>query len=396
MAYSNLVLAISIASFAVQQFNNLIPDFIITWVLRSLLAKAVASGIPPAPRIGFFTEAEAKRYLLGLLSWIWGTCIAGAVQGKMLILLTFYPTWNRPILDILFTGLVIGAGTDGVNSVLKFAQYAKQAKGSQAGSEVAHEAGLLPLGGADAAPPLPVCPPSADIDYGKFRFNRKNDPNPLLLHNAVLQPIFWGNYWQTGAAPTKGQIMDALNQIASPPYFSGLTQYCINIPTVLPGLEFTDPPPDPDGVNLFDDGDVQDAINMWAFRHQISIANTDQHLFIILVPPGLKDVHNDFARHSIMGGAPLHYAWISAFSSDSGNDGSLDAYTVNLSHELVEACTNPENTGWTGDVNTTCSGKPGWCEIADFQDCEASTGLSAGVLVQSYWSNRDKRCIIPR
>src|SRR5262249_3874592 len=79
----------------------------------------------------------------------------------------------------------------------------------------------------------------------------------------------------------------------------------------------------------------------------------------------------------------VHYAWFA-------NSGRLGQITGIMSHEAVEAATDPEGTGFLG-VEGTCTGA-GWCEIADI--C-GSTGVMNGVTVQSYWSNRTGSCIVP-
>jgi hypothetical protein len=70
----------------------------------------------------------------------------------------------------------------------------------------------------------------------------------------------------------------------------------------------------------------------------------------------------------------------------------LDSFSEIFSHELVEACTDPEGTGWT---STTACGvnHSGWCEIGDV--CEGNAARVNGVLVQRYWSNTDNQCVIP-
>jgi hypothetical protein len=73
------------------------------------------------------------------------------------------------------------------------------------------------------------------------------------------------------------------------------------------------------------------------------------------------------------------------------NDGALNNNTSIpriFSHELVEACTDPEGDAWQiNPVNST-----NWNEIGDA--CSSTTVLN-GVLVQSYWSQFDHACVIP-
>ncbi|MDQ1749685.1 MAG: hypothetical protein QOE71_741, partial [Pseudonocardiales bacterium] len=59
-----------------------------------------------------------------------------------------------------------------------------------------------------------------------------------------------------------------------------------------------------------------------------------------------------------------------------------------FSHELAEACSDPEGNG----VQVNPTNNTNWNEIGDV--C-SSTGLLNGVTVQSYWSQRDQACVIP-
>ena len=106
----------------------------------------------------------------------------------------------------------------------------------------------------------------------------------------------------------------------------------------------------------------------------------------MIVPAGIHSGEGNLdGAHSYdqRQGQRIHFIW----TADSAN---VDSATAILSHELVEAVTDPEGTGFLG-VAGTCH-QHGWCEIADI--C-GSTGLINGVTVQSYWSNRTRNCIIP-
>src|SRR6266487_3707025 len=61
-----------------------------------------------------------------------------------------------------------------------------------------------------------------------------------------------------------------------------------------------------------------------------------------------------------------------------------------FSHELAEACTDPEGSAILGTTGT-CS-RDGWCEIGDV--CEGVNTIINGVTVQKYWSQRDRACIV--
>ena len=69
---------------------------------------------------------------------------------------------------------------------------------------------------------------------------------------------------------------------------------------------------------------------------------------MIIVPPGVG-----FSEAGVCGthGYPGDYDFPADYDVAWGgfvpNDGNLDTITVSLSHELVEACTDPEDDGWT-------------------------------------------------
>ena len=72
------------------------------------------------------------------------------------------------------------------------------------------------------------------------------------------------------------------------------------------------------------------------------------------------------------------------------NDGNMDTVTSTFSHELVEAATDPEGNG----VQVQHAPTGSWNEIGDF-DAEKYTYRLYGHLVQSYWSESDRRFVGP-
>jgi hypothetical protein len=84
----------------------------------------------------------------------------------------------------------------------------------------------------------------------------------------------------------------------------------------------------------------------------------------------------------------IPFAWVM-------NDGTLDYVTTVLSHELIEACTDPniKTIKIQRGPGSACPDPTRTCEIGDV--C-SSLALVGGVQVQSYWSKVDNRCIIPQ
>jgi hypothetical protein len=113
-------------------------------------------------------------------------------------------------------------------------------------------------------------------------------------------------------------------------------------------------------------------------------------LFLVVLPANVKSAEHFQGEHSFFAwqGTNVHYGWLT-------HDGTLDDLTAILSHELVEAATDPEGTAIVG-IEGTCGTREGWCEIGDIcEECAQCYGRVNGVWVQAYWSDRDQQCIIP-
>ena len=119
------------------------------------------------------------------------------------------------------------------------------------------------------------------------------------------------------------------------------------------------------------------------------IGAAGQGLYMVVMPAGVGSNQSGvIGEHSYYSfGSPatnVPFGWVT--------QGSVDSFSVVFSHELVEACTDPEGTGWTSA--TACGvGHGGWCEIGDV--CQGSDARVHGVLVQRYWSNADNQCVVP-
>src|ERR1043166_4896051 len=179
------------------------------------------------------------------------------------------------------------------------------------------------------------------------------------------------------------------------PYLSALSQYAhIGKGKVVmtPVLETADDPPA-----------VVTTADIWTRVYDVITRGllarpgpTSQFLYCVLVPPEVSTVDQ---RSTPAGGwhqsyffsmwdwltlgtanAPVRYACV------TGND--VDLYMKTLSHELVEAMTDPDLKSFRA-----ASGE----EICDLcEDGPDSAGFVDGVNVSSYWSNAKTACVIPR
>jgi hypothetical protein len=76
---------------------------------------------------------QRKRMMLGLVSLVGGFAAAAAL--KEIRVLALFKVTDVGLLDYLVTGLIISAGTEGFNSILKFLSYKKEETKAEAISE---------------------------------------------------------------------------------------------------------------------------------------------------------------------------------------------------------------------------------------------------------------------
>ena len=219
------------------------------------------------------------------------------------------------------------------------------------------------------------------------------DNGGLKLNHVQVQLIFWGAAWSAvpQPVPTVNNVDAAVDQIMHSGYMSSLSQYGVGHGTKLASVVIsTSNPPNP-----FTDTDVANFITGLLNANTLQEPDENsQILYCVVMPVGVNSTTTNFiGEHTFFTYKDeedstrfdnAHFAWIT-------NSGSLDDLTTIFSHELVESCTDPEGTGILG-VTGTCS-QQGWCEIGDVRN---SRGVVNGVTVQSYWSQQDKACIVPK
>ena len=227
-----------------------------------------------------------------------------------------------------------------------------------------------------------VRPPSGGLDqHRKFL-----DHQGLVLRTELVYLIFWGKAWTQPdtKTPTAEQVTNATRTMLASSYMAGLTEYRGIGRGQVRGSTVVSTSEPPSG---FSDDEVRQFV-----RDQLSAGTIpgqdaeNQTLYAVVMPPGVKP---DYAawegEHNTDGddGHGIHYAWFA-------NHGSLDRLTAIMSHEIVEAATDPEGSGFLG-VPGTCS-QEGWCEIADI--C-GLTDVVDGVTVGSFWSDVAGECVVP-
>jgi hypothetical protein len=221
------------------------------------------------------------------------------------------------------------------------------------------------------------------------------DKGGRVLDHVKVHLIFWGTYWAGSPSPTAGEIFNAAQSIVSGPYMDGLSQYRgIQRGTVIGSTLMTAPvghsPADP--PTTFTDANVQNLVSDLIFSQVVPTPSDSQVLYIVILPPGVSSAdnpnyigeHNHYTYYAFpLYWANVHFGWVT-------NNGTLDGVTEIFSHELVEACTDPD----PGDgfvVTADRGGGPANEEIGDI--CEGNDERINGVLVQRYFSVRHDQCI---
>jgi hypothetical protein len=218
---------------------------------------------------------------------------------------------------------------------------------------------------------------------GTARFVDRGGP---VLHAARIHLLYWGSAWTatTASSPTPDQITAAVRWIVTGPYLTGLAQYRGIRPPVLRGSTVVTTSDPHDG---FGNEDVSDFLDAQLDAGVVPGPDPDnQTLYVVVIPVGVSAGGDEFVgthHYYKRNGQRIPFAW----TADSG---SLAGATLILSHELVEALTDPHGSAILGVPGTCRQG--GWCEIADI--CPG-TAVVNGVAVDPYWSERAGACIAP-
>lgn len=218
-----------------------------------------------------------------------------------------------------------------------------------------------------------------------------SDGGGSKISNVNVHLFLWGSAWLSPSNnPTTSSVINAVDSILTGPYFNALNQYGVGSGTLADAWIITSPNPN----NPFSEDDVSDMV--WnlidaGYFPEPDDAGGRNEFFAFIMPPGVNPNRTDgtIGEHSYAGDYDFPFDYDKAWYCWVTNNGTLDSVTKILSHELVEACTDPEGDGWQVDPRSGSS----WNEIGDI--CQNSSGRVNGVMVQAYWSQRDRACIIP-
>jgi hypothetical protein len=210
----------------------------------------------------------------------------------------------------------------------------------------------------------------------------------------TLVPIFYGSEWLI-SSPSYTEVMNGIATILDSPYLSQLDQYGFHsLSLKRPVLEMVANPPSRHSTD--NPGDiVWDLIDNDVFPEPDDTGG--HNIYMVFYPPNTSVSNPSYcAWHSQYWDYDfpfdVDWAWVGAVDFPVGNTSSqiLDNIIKLFTHELVEILTDPEASGgWTMD-RTLHEGS----EIADA--CNNTADHLRGFLVNAYWSERHKACIIPK
>jgi len=373
-------LQVSLAGFAVQRTIEVFADPI-SPALVMLLGR-----LPGFKSLLKSADGNAqKRFVMGICSFVLGLLISSLAHIRVLVSLGIFKDgyFATALIDVLFSGLVIAAGTEGANSILKWAQYTKDRAGKQlaVSSDVLMEGPRqrVILAGADSVSAVPGA-----------RYSFANMESGPVLRSATVQLIFWGASWADGDGSNGfafQQAVEAIESLLVSSYLSGLNQYDGILPARLTDSSYRILASEP--MNFFSNDYIvaalQGLINQGRVPKPEMLVNP---LYVVILPSNVRfeedGVHGEhfyFLRNQ----KAIPYAWIT-------HDGSLDTLTRLFAHELVEACANPLGTAWR-EVDNACRDDGSPCEIGDV--CQEQQARVDGVWVQGYWSQQDGICVVP-
>jgi len=214
------------------------------------------------------------------------------------------------------------------------------------------------------------------------------DDSGAVMHHVQVVLVFWGSAWNGAALPSRDDVTNAVINILTGPYMSGLAQYRGIGGGSLVATATVSPPEPQAGFKI---DSVQTMLTGQLGMNNLPVPTfNNQFFYIVIMPSGLLTGESEvIGEHGsfYQFGVTIPFAWVM-------NDGTLDYVTTVLSHELIEACTDPNSNTIIvqGGPGSACPDPTRTCEIGDV--C-SSFRLVGGVQVQSYWSKVDNSCIIP-
>jgi hypothetical protein len=239
---------------------------------------------------------------------------------------------------------------------------------------------------------------------------RQAGADSRVLSHVVAHPVFWGSDWRGTVKPSAATLSAAVSAFVASPYLAGLSEYADTIGTghstapVVYDREEPNAATDQQGVEQFL-LDRMDDRTLTGFE--------DDALYIVFLPPGrwamvdgTRPIFSDGFHYYVVragkggGSRQIPYVIVTMSSPET----TLADVTDTLSHEIVEAVSNPFKTGvygrWSdpdGVAGGDCSASRirTVCEVADVCAGQRPKAAVGDVVYAYWWSQRASRCVAP-
>ena len=217
----------------------------------------------------------------------------------------------------------------------------------------------------------------------------KDKTGPVLM-NGKVQLIFWGDWDDPALNPSKERIENAAKNILNSDYFSKLHQYRnIQKPTYFGSVmnKKTNLP------HKIEDSDMEKSISACIDDGSVPDFSTfaDGQIMYMLIPiPKHRVDEEGYAYHYNFKYKENKDGVYAIYYGYKDEERTIEKLSIALAHEIAEMCTNPidKHEAFEGSDDDKEN------EIADYCEDKGS-GLVNGEIVEGYWSNRDKACVIP-
>jgi hypothetical protein len=216
-----------------------------------------------------------------------------------------------------------------------------------------------------------------------------NKGGPIVV-NADLELLFWGDFLVNAVNPSAGDVVNAVSRVLGSPYLSTLSQYGFQRLN-LRGSTVVRSPGAP--APAFSADNVRSMVWDLIDSHVFPEPDDDGGRIIYMTFPPSGTTYDDSGARGAHTSAKdtdlfdVDYAWVAWVDY-----GDLDYITDIFSHELVETITQPEprDDAYAWVMNRAINGGD---EIGDA--CNNTADRLDGLLLQAYWSEQDKACVIP-
>jgi hypothetical protein len=227
------------------------------------------------------------------------------------------------------------------------------------------------------------------------------------IEHPDIYPIFLGPYWPGSGDMTVLNIMNALRTMVNGAYLRNLMQYGysgsasvrvadiitspvgINYPALAPGVSQI----------TFVDNAIYNYVNGLVNADEDKFDDNHDLIVVVFLDPSIPCPQSMDAAGNISGASGsnssleqfeflddnIRFEWVWVCCAGR----TLASVTQILSHELVEAISDPFNSGWHQ------SSPPPAASQGQIGDVCNQPGIVDGVSVSAYWSVADNACILP-